>query len=497
MKRKLIGLLTAYPEGIYARRIMEGVFAQCRAYDYDVAVFAPLVQNIHYFRDDLNGEINIFNLINFDLLDGVIVDTNTLTEDHVPIMADQVLRRLQQDCSKPVVSVDIPLGDYPVVQTDDARAMAVVTSHILDAHKCKKIYYLSGYYGHDVAEKRLKGFITEMERRGLKVGEDTVFYGDFWYTGGEQLADRIISGDLLMPDAIICASDHMAIGLTNRLLKNGIRVPEQVLITGYDATAEALLNHLTITTYIPETGKAAAEAVNRLRAKIAPGGTILPPEPLNAGKMVMGESCGCKIDKAYLQEILSTALVHNYQNLADADIQDQIDLGRLNISYMYESITGKPSIHEALYGIQYHTYLLRPYRNFWLNLREDWLDLSSQCIEGYPAVMRNVLHSVPKNDASNQMNQHCGDSPIYNFNTKDLLPALQEHRDSPSVFYFTPIHVQNNTLGYAVLECDLAQKHRIDNVYHLWIRNISAALDLKRTQAALKKAAKLQPPAKD
>lgn len=484
MKRKLIGLLTAYPEGIYARRIMEGVFAQCRAYGYEVAVFAPLVQAVHYFRDYLSGEINIFDLVNFDLLDGVIVDTNTLTEDHIPFMADKVLKRLREDCKKPVVSVDLPLGSYPVVETDDAAAVAQITAHVLDKHKCKKIYYLSGYYGHEVAEKRLKGFVSEMERRGLKVGEDQIFYGDFWYTGGEQLADRIISGDLERPDAVICASDHLAIGLTNRLLKNGIRVPKQIVVTGYDATAEAMLNHMTITTYLPETGKTAAEAVNRIHEIIEPDVPVIPPELPGSGRIISGESCGCKTDKSYLQQILNTALVHNYQNLTDADIQDQVDIGRMNISYMYESITEKPSVHEALYGILYHAYLLRPYRNFWLNLREDWLDISKKRTEGYPKTMRNVLHAVPETDSTNQMNQHCGDSPIYNFNTKVLIPSLKSTRETPSVFYFTPIHVQNDTLGYAVLECDLAQEHRIGSVYHLWIRHVAGALELKRTQNA-------------
>ena len=480
MKRKMIGLLTAYPEGIYAQRIMEGVFSQCRAYGYDAAVFTPLVQAVHYFRDDLNGEVNIFNLINFDLLDGVIVDTNTLTEDHVSWIAEKILNRLKTECKKPVISVDLPLGDYPVVQTDDTAAMAKVTAHVLDTHGCKDVYFLSGYYGHNVAEKRLKGFLQEMERREIPVDQNKIFYGDFWYTGGETLADRIISGDLRLPQAIICASDHLAIGLANRLMKHGIRVPEQVLITGFDATAEAMLNHLTITTYLPETSQTAAEAVNRIHAIISPEEPEQPVHIPQAGCIINGESCGCQTDRAYLQQILSTALVHNYQNLADEDAQDQVDLGRLNISYMFESITEKPNIHEGLYGILYHTYLLRPFRSFWLNLRHDWTNPDQPLTEGYPEIMQNTLYAVPQKDTELSMKQHCGDSPLYNFGTKALLPEFPQNRDTPSVFYFTPIHFHSDTFGYAVLECDLAQRHLIGSVYHLWSRNVCNALQMLR-----------------
>ncbi|MBQ8922990.1 MAG: substrate-binding domain-containing protein [Oscillospiraceae bacterium] len=489
MKRKRIGLLTAYPEGIYAKRIMEGVFAQCCAYDYDVFVFTPLVQVVHYFRDYLNGELNIFRLMNFDQIDGLIVDTSTLTEDHIPWVAEMLLKQIKESCDKPVVSVDLAFGDYPVVNTDDILTMSEITAHVLDHHGCRDIYYLSGYYGHEVAEERLRGFTQELEKRNIPVEQDKIFYGDFWYTGGETLADRIISGELKLPEAIICASDHLAIGLANRLMKHGIKIPEQVIVTGHDATAEAMLNHLTITTHVPETSRSSAEAVNRIRAILEPEKEILPPAEPELHGLITGESCGCGTNTACLHEILSTALVHNYQNLTNSDNQDQVDLGRLNISYMFESITEKPSVHEALYGIMYNSYLLRPYRNFWLCLRDDWLDTAHTYKEGYPEIMRNVLHAVPQNSVLAGQTQHCGDSPMYNFNTKDLIPEFPENRETPSVFYFTPVHFQDNMLGYAVLECDLAQKHTIGSVYHLWLRNVSNALEMKRLHERGERAA--------
>lgn len=489
MKRKRIALLTAYPEGIYAKRIMEGVFAQCCAYDYDVFVFTPLVQVVHYFREYLNGELNIFRLMNFDQIDGVIVDTSTLTEDHIPWVAERLLAQLKESCDKPVISVDLALGDYPVVNTDDVATMAAITAHVLDHHGCRDIYYLSGYYGHEVAEERLRGFTQELEKRNIPIEQDKIFYGDFWYTGGETLADRIVSGELKLPEAIICASDHLAIGLANRLMKNGIKVPEQVIVTGHDATAEAVLNHTTITTHVPETSRSAAEAVNRIRGILEPDKEILPPAEPELNGLITGESCGCGTNTDCLREILSTALVHNYQNLTNSDIQDQVDLGRLNISYMFESITAKPSVHEALYGIMYNAYLLRPYRNFWLCLRDDWLDTEHTCKEGYPEIMRNVLHAIPQNSELPEQTQHCGDSPMYNFKTKDLIPDFPENQDTPSVFYFTPVHFQDNTLGYAVLECDLAQKQTIGSVYHLWLRNVSNALEMKRLQVRGERAA--------
>lgn len=90
-KRKLIGVLAANPEGIYQQRIMEGLLAQCRLYDYDVAAFSPLVQVCHYFTPYLKGELNIFELINFDLIDGLIIPPILLSENEEYKKLDKIM----------------------------------------------------------------------------------------------------------------------------------------------------------------------------------------------------------------------------------------------------------------------------------------------------------------------------------------------------------------------------------------------------------------------
>lgn len=61
-ERKKIGLIIVNPKSIYQQRVMNGVFSRCDMYGYDVAVFCPLVNAKHYYRNYLLGELNIFNL---------------------------------------------------------------------------------------------------------------------------------------------------------------------------------------------------------------------------------------------------------------------------------------------------------------------------------------------------------------------------------------------------------------------------------------------------
>ena len=109
--RKKIGLLLMFPENIYQQRIMSGIFSQCEKYDYDVIVFAPQAQITNYYKDYLQGELNIFEYVNFDLLDGVIVAPLTMNEDRITTVCDLILKKLKNefDCKEVDIKTYSPL----------------------------------------------------------------------------------------------------------------------------------------------------------------------------------------------------------------------------------------------------------------------------------------------------------------------------------------------------------------------------------------------------
>ena len=223
-KRRLIGVITSLPESVHATRVLEGIFGQCEKYGYDVAVFASLTHICGEEKDYLAGEQNIYELMNFELLDGVIVDTISITEDGVTAVAQRICDRLRKECTKPVISLNLPLGGYEVIKGEDAPAFREITEHLLDVHKVKNIYFLSGEKGYDIADRRLNTFMEVMQERGIPVGPEQIFYGNFWYDAGSRLAQRILSGEIPMPEAVICASDHMAIGLVNYLIEKWSKI---------------------------------------------------------------------------------------------------------------------------------------------------------------------------------------------------------------------------------------------------------------------------------
>jgi DNA-binding LacI/PurR family transcriptional regulator len=74
-----------------------------------------------------------------------------------------------------------------------------------------------------------------------------VVAGDFTEDAGIDAAERLLSrGEL--PTAVFAANDLVALGLIDRLEQDGVRIPQDVSVVGYDNTFVAALNHIRLTT---------------------------------------------------------------------------------------------------------------------------------------------------------------------------------------------------------------------------------------------------------
>lgn len=480
-ERKKIGLIIVNPESIYQQRVMNGVFSRCDMYGYDVAVFCPLVNAKHYYRNYLLGELNIFNLADFDKLDGVILTPLTYDTEGNKEQTDRLVQRIKES-GKPAVTLDLPMGGFEMICTDDRSAMADITEHIVGVHGCRDIVILAGMKDYYVTDERLEGIKDTYAAHNILFDESKVFYGDFWYTGGEALGDKIISGEIPKPEAVISISDHMAMGLANRLMENGIRVPEDIIITGFDCVPESAINTPSITSYVPAAAQAAQKAVARLHELIENVGPD-PNEKWEFEKgLFIGSSCGCPENVEHVKDSINSLIYNVNENFGRKDINFSVDIGRLVESYMFENLTAVESPDECLGEIFKATYLISPYENFYLCLDEDWLDTDKQIISGYPEKMKLMLHAIYGDNVTKGTFM---DVDSTSFDTKLMLPDLWIEHDKPSVYYFAPVHFSEHTFGYGVLQCSLESKTKIGIVFRNWIRNVNNAIELTRVRSRL------------
>lgn len=486
VSRRRLALLIADPGSEYSQSVITGVRNQCAKYNYDLLVFSMMVKVCHPDQHYLNGERNIYRLINYDLVDGVLVAALSLFEDQVTTVFQQIEEDIRQRCRKPVISLDLPFGDFPVVKTDDKKGICLAVQHLAQVHHCRKMYLLTGPKDYVVSEARAEAFRAQLAAEGLDASGDIVFYGNFWFNGGEAFANRILSGEIPMPDAVVCANDYMAIGLTNRLNSGGIRVPEQVRVTGYDASKDASYNAVSITTYTPDIYGMAAQAVNLMHAQIEPEVPAAEIElPPYAG-LRMGRSCGCTQNAEDFRLIQGLGYQPGERQRNPDGTLTINDMQGLHESYMFETLSVIQDKAEILQTITDVSYLLQPYRRFYLVLRSDWSDPESRCLTGYPETMRCVIRCIPQNETEPESElRYSLDSEKYSFPTAQMLPALDEARSEPVVFYFMPSHFSDDTIGFAVLQTAMDAKRSADDVSTLWLRNVNNSLHMVRIVSRL------------
>jgi diguanylate cyclase (GGDEF)-like protein len=465
---------------------MKGVFAQCNHYGYDVVVISALVSVCNYYKNYLNGELNIYNLINFDLFDGFIITPVPMTEDQNFFLYERLLKQFK-NCPKPLVSLDKEFGDFPVIYTDDKTPFKRITEHLIKKHNCHTFDILSGPDDAPLTNMRLNGVLETLTANDIPLDSSHVYRGDYWYSGGERLANRYISGELDLPDAVICLSDHMALGLINRLKKQNIKVPEDVIVTGFGAVREAAINTPPVTSYVPSQAKTGAEAVNYLREIIDPAASIAEYKDSPDTELKLGASCGCEEDFSYTRAYFKDDQPGTKYNYDDSSIWDNITMTMLEESYMAENLTGADTPQICLGKIYETKYLLKPYKRFYLCLNDTWLNTDSDIIEGYSD---NILLSVfaEANSKLHGWNNHvfADEENKRPFPKEKMLPAFEEELNEgftpPQVYYFAPIHFGNISLGYAVLQNDLSAPGLIGEVFRNYLRNVNNALEMSRTK---------------
>lgn len=464
-KRKLVGIIISEAEELYQHKLLKGIITQCYSLDYDAAIFSTFIKNTGMPEYKL-GEKNIYNLMNFEYFDGIIVAGITLGMDN---LQQEIEALLLKKCKCPVLYVDQISKYFPYVCTNDRRAMEQLTDHLIEEHGYKDIFCLAADQDCISTVNRVAGFKASLKKHNIAVDENRISYdGDFYYTGGERLARKIISGETAKPEAVVCISDYMAIGLVNELIRYGLRVPEDIAVTGYDATDEAAICSTVITTYTPPVTQTGAEAVcelSRLMTGIRPDKANVSP-----GRLDIGRSCGCNT-LAYMKRSSMQRLkkkTEDYKALLD--------------SYMMETLTAVTSFDDCIQKFCYYLYLIKDYSDYYLCLCNNWdgsahnysSDKDIKLQNGYTDKMQLVL----SNENAEFVNSE------FSFATRDMLPDLWKDREKPKAYYFTPLHFNEYTIGYSVLT--YGDKVKVfDITYRNWSRNIMNALEFNRVHRRL------------
>ncbi len=471
-RRKCIGVFLGQPNLPFQTELLKHIRDNAFAAGCNVAVFSAMIYTGGYpnFQE---GESQNVALANFDTMDAVIVVPDTLqaTEND----GKEVMEYIRKNFQGPKVALDIESEGYQQFFCDDTDSVAFLVSHLIEEHNCTDIAFMTGVEGHPHSIERLNGYYKALKDHNLPVDESRVFYGDFWYNVGDSVVESLCNSPKGLPQAIACANDAMAVSVYKALEARGYRIPEDVLVTGFDHAGNASSGNYPITSAMRNIGEIAEQAIRYIFKEW--GLTDLPKFE-SRERLVINKSCGCKIEKKQTYQIAHLNALDGYYSC---------------YNFMLEDMISSDDIHSCVWKIDWYASDMPKFLNKFSKLRiclcNDWNTLKASEHEG--SFTDKVILALDKRDMSpgDTDNNTIKDMRFMAkvvFPRKDYFPGFGDINEEPAVYYFNVLHFGKNCFGYIVLSYNAhTDDYVYDDVYVRWVRTVNASLESLRRQYAV------------
>ncbi|RKS69295.1 diguanylate cyclase (GGDEF)-like protein [Motilibacter peucedani] len=190
----------------------------------------PVLVAVSHPRNGHDGEL-LERLIGSGRVCGVVL---TALEDEG---TEESLCRSAAQHGVAVVTVSRRIAGVPNVECDNSAGMGELMAHLLDEQGVRRPVFLQGNVDNPDAQQREAVFRREMAARGLPVREELVLLGDFHREPAHRATARLLDSPAwaaAAPDAVVASNDDMAYGALDALRLHGLRVPDDVLVSGFD-----------------------------------------------------------------------------------------------------------------------------------------------------------------------------------------------------------------------------------------------------------------------
>jgi DNA-binding LacI/PurR family transcriptional regulator len=192
----------------------------------------------------------------------------------------------------PVIYVGrhLPTAKVDCISNDDFLGSTLLVKHLIDLGHTN-IVHIDGGSGAGAIRRR-EGFMFAMQAEGLT---PQVVPGGYSIDAGALGALEALN-ILPRPTAIYAPNDVAALGVLNTLLENGLSVPDDIAVVGYDDMPQAATKTLSLTTMRQPLDRMASQSIqalsNRIKFPDEPGVRILVSPQLVARRTTLGKITG-------------------------------------------------------------------------------------------------------------------------------------------------------------------------------------------------------------
>ena len=412
----------------YPYQIILGINNYAKDHGINISYFASFGGIIDSSDFD-DGEYSIYNLPDFSAFDGALLLTNTFSN---PVIRNSIIDKVRAAGIPTVIFECRDYEEFHDVSIDNYSVMKRLVEHLIKEHGARTFNFISGPEANPEAQARYSAFRDALEENGIAFDERKRLYKGFFRSyDGIKAIEQFMKSGVSLPDAFVCANDSMALTAMNKLQENGYKIPDDVIVTGFDNTFNARNSCPVLTTVkrpLYSSGVQACEMLlSLMKGEEQPRSILMDVEP------VFTESCGCHPDSI---EDIQEFKRDTYLRLERT--YESIHL----LNRMIADLAGAKNIDECVDAI---LILLNAIGcdDFSLCLVSDW----EKTYNTLSYEDRNVAY--PPAMTAPLIWDHGQRRSVKSFPSKQLRPETL--LTSGNVSYFIPLHFGARIIGYYIM----------------------------------------------
>ncbi|XRJ15427.1 catabolite control protein A [Bacillus velezensis] len=247
-KTTTVGVIIPDISSIFYSELARGIEDIATMYKYNI-ILSNSDQN-------LEKELHLLNTMLGKQVDGIVFMGGNITDEHVeefkrspvPIV---LAASVEEQGETPSVAIDYEQAIY------DAVKLFIDKGH-------RDIAFVSGSMQEPInRSKKLQGYKRALEEAAIPFNEQFVAEGDYTYDSGMEALQSLMGLDR-KPTAILSATDEMALGIIHAAQDQGLSIPDDLDIIGFDNTRLSLMVRPQLSTVVQPTYDIGAVAMRLL-----------------------------------------------------------------------------------------------------------------------------------------------------------------------------------------------------------------------------------------
>lgn len=157
--------------------------------------------------------------------DGLVIHVSVITK---------VMEALIRKAEFPHIVIGCPSFESRLCWIDNNNYLSgeIAANHLVD-QGYRKISYVGGVEEDFISTHRLQGAVTALAEKGLRISEEHIKRGKSTRQEGYLMFEDMLT-ELDRPDAVICANNHIALGVMKAIKEHNLRIPEDIAVITFD-----------------------------------------------------------------------------------------------------------------------------------------------------------------------------------------------------------------------------------------------------------------------